>query len=183
VINALMHRDYEIEGAKCSLEIDNEKIVVKSPGAPLPSISLEQLNSFKAPSISRNPILTYVFNLMDYMEETGLGMKTFKEMTEKFGLPSPEYALEDPFLKLTFPRSIASVKSVSAIPALSKLNDEELLGYEYIKVKAHITRKEYQKHFSFDDKKAERHLTKLYDLKLVDRKGSGPSTYYEIIPT
>ena len=184
VINALVHRDYEIEGAKCSLEIDNEKIVVKSPGAPLPSISLEQLNTFKAPSISRNPILTYVFNLMDYMEETGLGMKTFKEMTERFGLPSPEYVFEDPFLKLTFPRSIASAKKVSAIPALSKLNDEELLGYEYIKAQGRVTRKKYQEHFGFkSDKKAERHLKRFFELKLVDRKGSGPLTYYEIIPT
>ena len=33
------------------------------------------------------------------------------------------------------------------------------------------------------DKKAERHLKKLFRLKLIDRKSSGPSTYYEIIPT
>jgi len=44
IINAIVHRDYEISGAKSSLEIDDDKIVVKSPGAPLPSISLEQLN-------------------------------------------------------------------------------------------------------------------------------------------
>ncbi|MDP2209234.1 MAG: ATP-binding protein [Bacteroidota bacterium] len=124
VINALMHRDYTIEGAKSTLEIDNEKIIVKSPGAPLPSISLEQLNTFNAPSISRNPILTYVFNLMNYMEETGFGMRTFKEMTEK-----------------------------------------------------------YQDHFKYEKKKAERHMKKLVDLHLIKSKGSGLSTYYEIIAT
>lgn len=63
------------DGFKSFLEIDNEKIVVKSPGAPHPTITLEQLNTFKAPSISRNPIITYVFNLMDYVEEKGFGMK------------------------------------------------------------------------------------------------------------
>jgi len=184
VINALVHRDYSIEGAKCFLEIDNEKIVVKSPGAPLPSISLEQLNTFKAPSISRNPILTYVFNLMGYMEETGFGMRTFRSMSEKYNLPLPEYTFKDPFLKLTFPRTMASAKKVSAIPTLSELNDEELAGFEYIKSKGKVTRKEYQAHFGFaSNKKAERHLKKLFKLKLVDRKGSGPSTYYEIIPT
>jgi ATP-dependent DNA helicase RecG len=183
VINALVHRDYTIEGAKSSLEIDNEKIVVKSPGAPLPSITLEQLNTFKAPSISRNPILTYVFNLMGYMEETGFGMRTFRSLNEKYGLPLPEYTFKDPFLILTFPRSITAAKKVSVFPALSKLNDEELVGYEYIKSKGKIIRKEYEEHFRFDSKKAERHLKKLFDLRLVVRKGSGPSTYYEIIPT
>lgn len=90
-----MHRDYEFSGAKSSLEIDEDKIVVKSPGAPLPSISLEQLNAFSAPSISRNPIITYIFNLMGYVEETGFGMKTIKSLNNDFGLPLPEYAFQN----------------------------------------------------------------------------------------
>lgn len=183
VINALVHRDYSIEGAKSSLEIDNEKIIVKSPGAPIPSISLEQLNAFKAPSISRNPIITYVFSLMDYVEEKGFGMKTIKSLNEKYGLPLPEYRLEDPFLTLTFPRNMKSVRKISGIPGLSKLNNEELAGYEFIKLKEKVIRKDYQDHFGFDKKKAERHLKKMYDLNLIDRIGSGPNTHYVIIAT
>ena len=183
VINAIVHRDYSIEGAKCSLEIDIEKIVVKSPGAPMASISLEQLNTFKAPSISRNPIITYVFGLMDYVEEKGFGMKALRSLNEKFNLPLPEYAMEDPFLTLTFPRNMESVKNVSSHKSLAKLSEEELVGYEFIKLKGKITRKEYEKHFNYDKKKAERHLTKMNDEDLIGRKGSGPSTYYEIIAT
>lgn len=183
IINAIVHRDYSIEGAKCSLEIDSEKIVVKSPGAPMPSISLEQLNTFKAPSISRNPIITYVFGLMDYVEEKGFGMKALRSLNEKFNLPLPEYMMEEPFLTLTFPRNLKDISKVSHHSALAKLNEEELMGYEFIKLKGKITRKEYQKHFNHDKKKAERHLTKMYDADLIDRKGSGPSTYYELIAT
>jgi ATP-dependent DNA helicase RecG len=184
VINALIHRDYTIESASSSLEIDNDKIIVKSPGAPVPSISIEQLNTFKAPSIRRNPIITYVFNLMDYVEETGFGMKSLKSLNSTYGLPLPEYLMEDPFLTLTFPRNMEVVRKVSHNANLSKLNDEELTGYEFIKLKEKVIRKEYQEHFGFDsDKKAERHLKKMVDLKLIIRKGSGPSTYYEINPT
>ncbi len=182
VINALVHRDYAIEGAKCSLEIDNEKIVVKSPGAPLPSISLEQLNSFKAPSISRNPILTYVFNLMGYMEETGFGMRTFKEMTEKYGLPSPEYAFNDPFLTLTFPRSLEAVRRVSGEPSLSKLSIEELKGFEWIKSIGEVTKKQYAGHFNYNDKKAQRHLAWFAELQLIHLLGKGPSSKYMLGP-
>lgn len=184
VINALVHRDYTIEGAKSYLEIDNDKIIIKSPGAPVPSISLEQLNSFKAPSISPNPIITYVFNLMDYVEETGFGMRSLKLLNETYGLPLPEYAMEDPFLTLTLPRNMEALKKVSHHTNLSELNDEELTGYEFIKLKETVTRKEYQEYFSFkSDKKAERHLKKMVDLKLIVRKGSARSIYYEIIPT
>jgi len=69
IVNALVHRDYEIEGAKCEIKIDVNKVVVTSPGKPLPAISLEELNTFEAPSLSRNPIITYAFSLMDYVEE------------------------------------------------------------------------------------------------------------------
>ncbi len=184
VLNAIVHRDYEIAGAKSSLEIDDEKIVVKSPGAPLPSISLEQLNKFTAPSISRNPVITYVFNLMDYVEETGFGMKTIKSLGETYKLPLPEYSYKAPFLTLTFPRDFEAVKKVSHHPELAQLNDEELEGYEYIKLKGSVTRKQYQEAFEIEsDKKAERHLRKMTDLRLIRRIGTGRSIYYEIIPT
>jgi ATP-dependent DNA helicase RecG len=184
VINAIVHRDYSIEGAKATIEIDNDKIVVKSPGAPLPSININQLNTFKAPSISRNPSITYVFNLMNYAEEKGFGMKSFKSLNEKFGLPLPEYIFADPFLTLTFPRNLESLRKVSNLPALNSLSNDELKGYEFIKLKGSVTRKEYQEHFAFSsDKKAERHLKKMVDIKLILRKGSGPSTFYAIIPT
>jgi len=183
IINAIVHRDYSIEGAKSSVHINDDSIIINSAGAPLSSISLEQLNTFKAPSISRNPIITYVFNLMGYVEETGLGMSAMKSLNEKYGLPLPEYTYEAPFLKLTFARSIESVKRVSIHTGLSNLNNEEILGYEFIKLQGKIERKQYQEHFDFDTKKAERHLKKMIDEKLIIRKGAGPSTYYEIIPT
>ena len=184
IINSIVHRDYSIEGAKSSLEIDNDKIVVKSPGAPMPSISLQQLNTFKAPSISRNPIITYIFSLLNYVEEKGFGMRSLKSLNEDFGLPLPEYKMEDPFLTLTFARTMEAVKKVSDHKQLSKLNSEELLGYEFIKLQEKVTRKQYQDHFRFDsDKKAERHLKKMVELKLISRKGSARAIYYEIIPT
>jgi len=182
VINALVHRDYTIEGAKSSLEIDNEKIVVKSPGAPSPSISLEQLNTFKAPSISRNPILTYVFNLMGYMEETGFGMRTFKAMTERYDLPLPEYAFNDPFLILTFPRNLEAVKRVSGEQSLSKLSIEELKGFEWIKSTGEVSKKQYANHFDYNDKKAQRHLARFAELGLIRSFGKGPSTRYVFEP-
>ena len=113
VINAIVHRDYSIEGAKSYLQINHDKIVVKSPGGPLPSISIEQLNTFKAPSISRNPIVTFVFNKMGFVEEMGFGMEAMKSLNQEYELPLPEYTYEEPFLTLTFPRSMEAVKRVS----------------------------------------------------------------------
>jgi len=183
IINAIVHRDYSIEGAKSTLEIDNDKIVVKSPGAPMPSISLEQLNTFKAPSISRNPIITYVFGLMDYVEEKGFGMKTLRSLNDRFKLPLPEYMMEEPFLTLTFPRNLESVKIVSAHKNVNKLSIEELAGYEWMKSKDEIAAKEYATHFGYSSRTVSRHLADMLKLKLIETNGEpikSPKLRYKI---
>jgi len=77
-----------------------------------------------------------------------------------------------------------ALKKVTIHPNLAQLNDEELKGYQFIKLRERTTRKEYQEHFGFEsDKKAERHLKKMVDLKLIARKGLARSTHYEVIPT
>jgi len=187
IINSIIHRNYllhqvdnkvnyKLSEFKTFVEIDNEKIVVKSPGAPHPSISLAQLNKFIAPSISPNPIISYIFNLMNYAEETGLGMKTFRSLNETEGLPLPEYTYEEPYLILTFARNLEALKSVSKHPGLSELNYEELNGYEFIKEKGEISKKEYARKFGFNDKKAQRQLSKMRDLDLIGDNGEKPNS-------
>ncbi|MCX6873595.1 MAG: hypothetical protein NTW21_07280 [Verrucomicrobia bacterium] len=71
VVNALIHRDYDIAGQKCQVVVNAETITIKSPGGPIPPITLEQLRSFTAPMKSRNPVLHYVFARMGMAEECG----------------------------------------------------------------------------------------------------------------
>ena len=58
VLNALVHRDYAIEDAKCQLVVTPDTITVKSPGKPVEPITLEQMQSFDAPMLSRNPVMS-----------------------------------------------------------------------------------------------------------------------------
>jgi len=60
-----------------------------------------------------------------------------------------------------------------------KDNAGELRGYNYISQVKKVTRKEYENQFGYDKKKAVSHLTKMEELGLIQKKGSGPSTYYE----
>jgi len=183
LINAIIHRDYSLEGAKVQLEITPEKIIVKSPGSPIPPVTIEDLQNFKATSISRNKTLALVFNMMEYMEETGVGMETYREMRDKYNLPLPVITYETPNIVVTFPRTPDAVRGLEGKAGVEKLNNEELAGLDFVKVRSNVTRKAYEDHFGFDKKKAERQLTKMVDAGLIARKGSGPGTYYEYIAT
>lgn len=67
-----------------------DTIVIKSPGGPVEPITLEQLQSFNAPMLSRNPTLHYVFGKSELAEERGLGLKTMRESATQAGLPLPK---------------------------------------------------------------------------------------------
>lgn len=180
IINALAHRDYEQEGAKTYLEINDDKIVVKSAGLPVSPISLEDVKSFKASSLSRNPKITYIYNRMGLMEESELGMETFKGMPAKYKLPLPFYEYKAPYLSLTFSRSLEAVKSVSGIEELGNLNEDELKAYELFRNKLSLTKSEFAEKLGLPTRTAERMLKKMVDLKLILKKGAGPNTKYVI---
>lgn len=180
IVNALVHRDYEIEEAKCEIKIDQNKVVVTSPGKPLPAISLEELNTFEAPSLSRNPIITYVFSLMDYMEEKGFGMKTFKSLSKEHGLPIPKYTFKSPFLKLTFPRTLDAVKDLIVNDSIENLSTEELKNFEIFRQNKPVSKSEFAEFAGLAPRTAERYLKEWTDKSLICRIGSGPNTKYII---
>lgn len=171
VINAIVHRDYSIENSKNSIHIGDDAIEINSPGSPPSTITIEQLNTFKAPSFSTNPVISFVFNKMGYVEETGLGMAAFRTLNESYDLPLPEYTYEKPLLTLTFPKTMEAVKRVSHHPNVSKLKDAQLKGYEWLKSVGETSTREYSAHFNIGYKTAQRHLAAMKELGLIRDNG------------
>ncbi|MCW3107897.1 MAG: putative transcriptional regulator with domain, partial [Segetibacter sp.] len=181
VNNAIVHRDYDIEGAKIYLNIDDNKIVVKSPGLPVKPIKFEDFQQFKAPSLSRNPKIMSIFNAMDYVEERGLGMDRMKSLPESYKLPRPSVTWEDPYLTITFPRSKDFIQNMVEGDVLKELNEEEKAGLLYIRDKEMISKPDYAHKFYFNEKKAQRHLSKFVELGLVNTTGRGPSRRFHYV--
>ncbi|MDR1974839.1 MAG: hypothetical protein LBQ31_09265 [Bacteroidales bacterium] len=180
LINSIAHRDYDLEGSPIYLEINDKAIIIKSPGMPVEPIKLEQIQKFSAPSLSRNPKIMYIFEQMDLVEQRGFGFQAINELPTKYNLPLPIVTFDNPYIVFTFPRSTEILKEMMEDGELKELNSDELLGFDYIRLVKRITRKEYENQFGFDKKKAERHLIRMTELGLIQKKGSGPATYYEI---
>ena len=181
IINAMIHRDYRIKGAKCQLIVSPESIQVMSPGAPLAPITLEQMKSFTAPMLSRNPELHYVFSQMGLAEERGLGMKTLKSLPQLLGLPVPKYSFHEPYLVLQIFSNAESVLAALEPSALASLNDDEKEGWKYLTSRMVTTAPEYAEALKFDERKTQRQLKKFIDLGLLRRIGQGRASRYEVI--
>lgn len=175
IVNAIVHRDYSITGAKIELEITPEKIEVRSPGEPVSPNSITDLKNFTAVSYARNSDLAYVFNLMRLMEESGVGMDTFKSLRAKYDLPLPIITYKKPNVIVTFPRTIEAVRIIGG-DAIKELTKDELDGYEWIKSQGEVSAKEYASQFVIASRTASRHLAKLFELKLVKTNGENPKS-------
>lgn len=181
VVNALIHRDYDIAGAKSQLAVTENTITIKSPGQPPPPVTLEQLQTFNAPMLSRNPELHYVFARMEMAEEQGLGIKSLKAGAEKLGLPLPRYTFEAPYLVLTLFRNPEAAARVLSQEVLDSLSKAEQKGWQWLVTKGRARSSQYAIAMDVEDRTARRHLNRFVELGMVRKTGSGPATEYEVI--
>ncbi len=182
IVNALVHRDYSIQGAKCQLFASEHKIVVMSPGAPVEPITMKQLASFDAPMLSRNPVMHFVFAKMKLAEERGLGLRSMRERASAAGLPLPSYTYKAPYVVLTiYPDAASFAESVNDGKVLANLNDAERTGWSWLVTRETATTAEYQEAMGIPNRTAKNHLKKLAELGLLRMVGAGRATHYEVI--
>ncbi|PIQ59964.1 MAG: hypothetical protein COV99_12475 [Bacteroidetes bacterium CG12_big_fil_rev_8_21_14_0_65_60_17] len=181
IANALVHRDYSIEGSKIQLVIEGDAVTIRSPGAPVEPITVEQLQSFSAPMVSRNPRLHVVFSTMELAEERGFGLRSMRTVAGVAGLPLPKFQFNEPYLDLTIYRSTEA--AVQSLPAekLTQLSTSEREGWEWIVSNQTVTTSEYEVAIDVSNRTALNHLKKFTKLGLLERFGSGPSTEYRVV--
>jgi len=181
VVNALIHRDYDITGQKCQLVVNADVITIKSPGGPISPITLDQMRSFTAPMKSRNPVLHYVFARMGMAEEQGYGLSSLKKRAEQLGLPLPSFAMDSDSLVLTIYRSRAAATAALSQAIIESLNKSEREGWEWLVTREQTTSSEYAFAMALPKRTALNHLKRFTDLNLLQKAGSGPSTLYLVI--
>jgi ATP-dependent DNA helicase RecG len=180
VINALVHRDYDLIGATCHLVVTADTVTVRSPGAPLSPITVEQMQAFTAPMYNRNPKLQFAFSGTKLLEGRGLGMRTLGAAATKHGLPVPKYAFDGVYLNLTIYRHTQAAVDALKTDVLKALNEDERRSWAFLATKTSVTRKEYAEQMGFDSRKAQRHFKRFVELGLLRKVGASSSTKYEV---
>lgn len=178
IANAVIHRDYSIEGATNYLYIDPDKIIIRSPGAPIYPITLEELNNFDAPSLSRNPKIMYLFNQMHLAEQRGIGLRNMKHLPKE-GFPLPTFRLKTGMLEITLGRTKDYIAEKAGLKDASKLTEDDKQHVLYIQQKGSISRSEFAEHFQLNIKTAQRQLLRFKELGFLVVIGSGKYTRYE----
>lgn len=179
VINALVHRNYDIEGANTQLVVNSEIIEVTSPGGPIDPITLDQLRSFKPPIKSRNPVLHYVFARMGMAEEQGFGLTSLRRRATELGLPLPYYQMKGDALSLTIYRTKEAAVTGLPVEIQNNLSKSEVDGWQWVSGQQVFTSSDYQAAMQVPTRTALNHLKHFAELGLIQKTGAGPATKYQ----
>jgi predicted HTH transcriptional regulator len=74
LVNALIHRDYQIIGTEVHVDIFDDRLEIISPGGMMNGSRIQDLDLRHVPSIRRNEVVSDIFSRLNFMERRGSGI-------------------------------------------------------------------------------------------------------------
>lgn len=74
LVNALIHRDYLVNGSEVHIDMFDDRLEIYSPGGMPDGTFIQDLDINSVSSVRRNPLLADIFGRIGYMERQGSGL-------------------------------------------------------------------------------------------------------------
>ena len=74
IVNAIVHRDYQIAGSEIHIDMFDNRLEITSPGGMLDGSFIQNLDITKISSMRRNRVISDIFNRLHLMERRGSGL-------------------------------------------------------------------------------------------------------------
>ena len=88
ITNAVMHRDWFVDGANVFVELYTDRIEVISPGGLPKGMTLADLGR---KSIRRNALIADLLHHIEFIEKVGTGIRRIRDEVREQGCPEPEF--------------------------------------------------------------------------------------------
>lgn len=79
IVNALIHRDYQILGAEIHIDMFDDRLEITSPGGMFDGSLIQNLEIKNIPSMRRNIVIADIFSRLHYMDRRGSGLSRILE--------------------------------------------------------------------------------------------------------
>ena len=100
ITNAVMHRDWFIEGANVFVEIYTDRIEISSPGGLPKGMKLSDLGR---KSIRRNALIADLLHRITFIEKAGTGIKRMRDEAHDQSCPAPIFEDNGFFTAIFYP--------------------------------------------------------------------------------
>ncbi|MCB9617766.1 MAG: putative DNA binding domain-containing protein [Sandaracinus sp.] len=182
IVNAVAHRDYEVQGREVEVWFYEDRMEVWSPGQLVVPVTIEALRDRRPVHASRNPLLVRVLADAGIMRDEGEGIPRIFEEMEASLLREPELSLEDGTFRIVLRNEPIFVgpsagwqKLVQGL-SIKPEHKRALLAHPQ-----GFTNEEYRRLNAVDRDEAYRQIQELVDTGIVVASGkSGRGSRYRI---
>jgi ATP-dependent DNA helicase RecG len=178
LVNAVAHRDYNVQGDEIHLNIFMDRLEVVSPGGLPGPMTIENLLEAR---YSRNPIIVQVLSDLGYVERLGYGLDRVITALRQSSMPPPRFEENAGTFRVTL---FATNERERWAPNLARyrgmgLNTRQESALNYLAMNRRITNREYQE-LSPDvhPETLRRDLADLVDRGILLKIGNKRATYY-----
>jgi ATP-dependent DNA helicase RecG len=165
ILNALLHRKYNIPGA-VKIAIYDDRVEIFSPGCFPGLVDVNSLGD--GTTFLRNPSLVRLAYQLNLVETRGTGIRLIYDSCKKAGIKKPTYHEDGDFVKVIFyfePDALSYDNEADAIMALVNLQKS-------------ITAQQLAKYLSISHNTAIRKLDQLIKANQLKKIGKGPASRY-----
>ena len=182
VVNAIVHRNYTINGTSIYVRIFDDRVEIENPGG-LPNGITKR--DFAKSSVRRNPIIADLFNRMGKGERMGSGIDRMRNLMRDAGLKEPVFEMDE-FFRVTFYRDpryslkADSFEKVRATREKTRGNTREKI-IRSLKANPEITMERLAEIVGISSKGVEWQINKLKEDGVVRRIGPAKGGHWEIV--
>ena len=124
IVNALIHRDYQILGSEIHIDMFDDRLEITSPGGMFDGSLIQNLEIKNIPSMRRNVIISDVFSRLHYMERRGSGLSRIIESYND-SVSKPRFISDSLSFTVIFPNK-SYIKKKEDSENRNIVSDEEL---------------------------------------------------------
>ena len=181
LVNAVAHRDYNLQGDNIHLHIYTDRLEVQSPGKLPGPVTLENLLEAR---FSRNAVIAQVLSDLGYVERLGYGLDRVVAVLKHNGMRPPRFEETAGTFRVTLFNDLGlGVQGDSGLEGsfyeALELNPRQRLALQYMSRQRRITNRDYQE--LCPDVHAEtlrRDLADLVSKGAIIKVGNKKATYY-----
>ncbi len=137
IVNAIIHRDYQIVGSEIHIDMFDDRLEITSPGGMMDGSFVQNLDIRKISSMRRNRIISDIFNRLNYMERRGSGLVRILSSYDDCDI-KPIFSSNNSSFTVTFPNKgyiNSSKENVSS--NINNDNNNIVSDEDYFLIKLH----------------------------------------------
>jgi len=181
LVNAIAHRDYNLQGDNIHLNIFANRLEISSPGTLPGPVTLKNLLEAR---FARNAVISQVLSDLGFVERLGYGLNRVVEVTRFAGLLPPQFEETAGTFRVTLFANQQGDNSDGGLPDLSRyavldLNPRQQMALTQLSQNKRISSHEYQSLCpEVHAETLRRDLADLVARGIVIKVGDKKATYY-----